>query len=64
VKTLTLDWNCIIAVEQEDPAAEAVLALARLHQEGRADVALLATSASENLRDGTFPGSYQQFEKR
>ena len=40
------------------------MALARAHQEGGGDVALLATSASENLRGGLFPGSYEQFDRR
>jgi hypothetical protein len=64
VKTFTLDWNCVIAVEKDEPFGSAVLALSRGHREGVAHAALLATSASENLKGGSFPDSFVQFERR
>lgn len=62
--SFSLDWHCVIAVESGEPAGSSVVALAQAHREGRAEVALLATSASESLRDRTFPGSYALFEDR
>lgn len=62
--SFSLDWNCVIAVENEEPAAAGVFALADAHRRDCANVALLATSASESLRDKTFPASYELFEDR
>lgn len=65
VKTLTFDWNCVLAVENGEPAGKAVNELVNLHRKGRIEVALLQVSASENLK-GTrkFPGSYDCFAER
>ena len=62
--SFSLDWNCVIAVENREPAGASVVALSDAYRAKRADVALLATSASESLRDNTFPGSYGHFEDR
>lgn len=64
VLSFSLDWNCILAVENNESAAASVLTLVEAHRNGFAHVALLATSASENLRDKTFPGSYELFDRR
>lgn len=63
--TLSLDWNCIIEVEEERAEARAVRTLAEAHRHGDAEVALLATSASENMKGSRrFPGSYTAFMTR
>lgn len=46
---VTFDWNCVIEVEEGRPQAQAVRELVQQHQLGRLEVALLATSASENM---------------
>jgi hypothetical protein len=47
VLTFTLDTNCIIDVEENRPAAPAILQLASAHSRGLANVSLVAMSASE-----------------
>ncbi len=64
MRSFTLDWNCVIALENVEPQGESVSLLVDAHRARRADVALLATSASESLRNKTFPGSYKDFEER
>jgi len=65
VTTLTFDWNCVLAVENGEPAAAAVTQLVNVHRGGRIEVALLQVSASENLKGSReFPGSYDCFEER
>jgi hypothetical protein len=61
---LTLDWNCVIEVEEDQPQAEYVTELIRLHRLGRFEVALLAASASENTKSKQFPGNANIFKER
>jgi len=44
--TFTLDRNCLIAVENQEPEAVAIHALAEAHAAQRADVAVVAISAA------------------
>jgi hypothetical protein len=64
-RSFSLDWNCAISVEKSEPSSDAIKALVLSHREGRSAVAVLQTSASENMR-GTrlFPASYLDFEAR
>tara|TARA_R110002072_G_scaffold174815_1_gene330628 strand:+ start:322 stop:915 length:594 start_codon:yes stop_codon:yes gene_type:complete len=65
MKTITFDWNCVIAVEKNEPAAKAILELARLHNEGKVDVAITAISASEDTRKSReFPRDGNHLEIR
>jgi hypothetical protein len=61
---LTLDWNCVIEVEQNGPQSTCVLQLIESHRAGRCEVALLAASASENSRSKRFPGNAGIFQER
>lgn len=61
---ISLDWNCVIEVEDNRPQASHVLELVRLHREGKCNVALLAASASENTRSMRFPGNAKIFIER
>lgn len=61
---LTLDWNCIIEVEENRSQAQYVRELVIRHRDGQFEVALLAASASENLRSKRFPGSANAFTER
>ncbi|WP_132693091.1 hypothetical protein [Rhodovulum steppense] len=65
MKKLTLDWNCVLAVENGEVQGRHLEELVTLHRAGQVQTALLQTSASENMR-GTrgFPGSYDLFEGR
>ncbi|MEO9463899.1 MULTISPECIES: hypothetical protein [Alphaproteobacteria] len=61
---LTLDWNCVIEVEEGRPQANRVTELIRLHRFGCFEVALLAASASENTKSKRFPGNANVFKAR
>lgn len=60
----TLDTNCIIAVNDQRSDVQAIRQLADAHRDGRADVALVAISASERQRDGAMLDNYTKFEER
>ncbi|MBH1974526.1 MAG: hypothetical protein I8H94_05555 [Rhodobacteraceae bacterium] len=67
---LTLDMNCVIDVEVGRPQADAVKFLVELHRRGSIEVALLAVSASENMKSPgkatgrVFPSSFSVFRKK
>jgi len=61
---LTLDWNCVIEVEERRPQAAYVTELVNLHRQGQFEVALLAASASENSKSKCFPGNAKLFRER
>ena len=62
--SFTLDTNCVIAVADERPEAQAVLDLAHAHAIGTASVALVAISASERQQDGTTLATFTAFKDR
>ena len=55
-QTFTLDTNCVIDVAEKRPAAKAVQALADAHAAGKADVAVIAITASEKKQDEHYSG--------
>jgi hypothetical protein len=61
---LTLDWNCVIEVEENRPQATSVRDLISRHRKGQFEVALLAASASENSKSKLFPGNATLFVER
>lgn len=61
---LTLDWNCVIEVEEGRLQAEHVSDLINFHRQGHFEVALLAASASENSKSRRFPGNAHSFVER
>lgn len=61
---LTLDWNCVIEVEENRPQANCVTELIKFHRLGHIEVALLAASASENTKSKRFPGNATVFKER
>lgn len=61
---LTLDWNCVIEVEENRPQATSVRDLISRHRKGQFEVALLAASASENSKSKRFPGNATLFVER
>ena len=64
LRTFTLDTNCLIAVAHNEPAAGAVRALAEAHAAGRADVAVVAMSASEKQQGGHYIRNFAEFSGR
>lgn len=61
---LTLDWNCVIEVEENRSQADHVRDLIDRHRKGQFEVALLAASASENSKSKRFPGNATLFVQR
>ena len=61
---LTLDWNCVIEVEEHRPQARYVKELVDAHRRGEFEVALLAASASENSKSKRLPGNASIFKER
>jgi hypothetical protein len=63
-QTFTLDTNCLIDVADNRAAAGAVRALADAHAAGRADVAVIAMSASEKQQGGHYIRNFAEFRDR
>ena len=61
---LTLDWNCVIEVEEQRQQASFAIDLVDRHRNGEFEVALLAASASENTKSKLFPGNAKLFKDR
>jgi hypothetical protein len=47
MRTFTLDTNCLIAIDERRPEAASVRTLADAHAAGKANVAVVAMSASD-----------------
>lgn len=60
----TLDTNCLIDVDEARPTASAVLAVLQASREGRAIVAMAASSASERQQNCDFLQSINVFRDR
>jgi hypothetical protein len=61
-RSFTLDTNGIIAVANGEPETAAVRALAASHAVGRAQVAVVAISASEQARGDTVLTNFADFQ--
>jgi hypothetical protein len=64
VKTFTLDTNCIIDLAENRPAAPHIRALVAAHTTGKADIALVAVSASERQKGDFYLDSFEVFRER
>lgn len=62
--SFTLDTNCLIDMAEDWPAAAHIRALLAAGANGEADLALVASSASERQQGGTFLASVAVFEER
>ncbi len=62
--SFTLDTNCLIDVAEDRPAAVHIRALLGAGATGEADLALVASSASERQQGGTFLANIAAFEER
>lgn len=62
--TFTLDWNCIIALEQREPPARSVEFLVQAHRASQANLALVAASASERQIGGKPYNDFADFKGR
>lgn len=57
----TLDNNCIIAITNNEPAADPIRRLALAHSKGQAEVAVLGISASERQQGGRYLEHISEF---
>ena len=65
MRSYTLDWNCVIAVESSESHGSCVLELVEKHRAGDIDVAITTVSAAENLAGSrVFPASAKEFNRR
>ena len=64
IQKFTLDTNCLIDVEDGRPAAIYVKQILRAALDGIADVAMVASSASERQKDNSFLTRFEYFEHR
>lgn len=64
MKKFTFDTNCIIAIDQGGAEAKAIRALADAHLSGKANVAIVAISASEKQSEKTYLNDFGTFQKR
>lgn len=62
---LTLDTNCIVALdENREPAASSLRRLLAAHTAGTVQLRLVANSASERQRTGPYLENFSQFQQR
>ncbi|MDR7145559.1 hypothetical protein [Rhizobium sp. BE258] len=64
MKSFTLDTNCLIDIDEDRPAAAHIRALLEAGASGKADLALVASSASERQKGGTFLANISEFKER
>lgn len=62
--SFTLDTNCLIDVAEERPSAVRIRALLTAWEKGNADLALVASSASERQSGDYFLQSVDEFNRR
>lgn len=64
MQTFSLDTNCVIALEEGRVEAASVRALANAHAAAKANVGVIAISASERQKDGRHLESFTCFQNR
>ncbi|MDQ6828134.1 MAG: hypothetical protein M3081_04630 [Gemmatimonadota bacterium] len=64
MKTVTLDWNCIIDIEQKSQFAPAIHALIDAFRRGEIDLAVPEVAAAEQQRGGGYLETFPEFEAR
>jgi hypothetical protein len=62
ITTFTLDTNCLIDVAENRPARDSVLRLIAAADRGTADVAMVASSASERQPGGGYLETFTSFK--
>jgi len=61
---VTLDMNCIIDLENGKGAATHVESLIKSYETGKIKLRVVAISASEKKRDGTYASNFSEFKNR
>lgn len=63
MKQFTLEWNAVIALDEERDVAEYIRGLVALHGK-KIDLGIVTTAASENTRERQMPETAQEFDAR
>ncbi len=61
---VTLDTNCIIALEENRPEAPFIRQLISFHEAKKINLRVVAISASERKRDGTYAANFSEFKRK
>jgi hypothetical protein len=61
---VTLDTNCIIALEKGEISAIDIRRLIKMHDSGKINLRLVGISASEQKSDKTFASNFREFETK
>lgn len=61
---ITLDTNCIIAIQENRDEATYIRDLLSLHRRGKIRLQMVAIVASEKKPDGTFPTTFVEFQEK
>jgi len=61
---VTLDTNCIIDLEKRAQTARHIRTLMKMHEDGKINLRVVAISASERKRDGTYGSNFAEFKNR
>lgn len=61
---VTLDTNCILALENNEPTAPSIRQLVSLHDAGKVSLQIVATSASELKPGREHPTNFNDFEQK
>jgi len=56
---LTLDFNCIIALENKEASSKYLFDLLKLHDQNKLDIFVLAISGIEKLPNGKYSDSFR-----
>lgn len=61
---VTLDNNCIIALENNETDASSIKELVMMHNAGKINLRLATISASERQRGGIYASNYTEFQEK
>jgi hypothetical protein len=61
---VTLDHNCLIALENNESQARSIHELIAMHNDKKVAVRVVGIGASERLKGGTYAANFDEFKKR
>lgn len=61
---ITLDTNCIYAIQENREEAIYIRELLSLYREGKISLQIVAIAASEKKMDGTYPKNFEEFKEK
>lgn len=61
---VTLDMNCIVALEKDEVTASYIKKIIQMHKDRKINLRVVAISASERKPDGTYASNFNEFKER